>query len=53
VGDVSDLVDALLAKRFACNEWPDGASKTAALGAIDDVIAEIREEGAASKWVAD
>jgi hypothetical protein len=54
VDNVSDLVDALLAKRFACdNEWRDGASKTAALRAIDEIIAEIREEGTASKWLAD
>ena len=52
--DVSELVDALLAKRFACEkEWQDGPGKTAALRALDEVITEIRKAGTASKWLAD
>jgi hypothetical protein len=51
--DVSELTEVLEARRAACESWPEGANKTAMLAAIDEVIAEVREEGTASKfWLA-
>ena len=49
---MGEVIDALLAKRAVCAQWDEGAGKTAALEAIDEMIADLNEKGSASKWFA-
>ena len=50
---VGEVIDTLLARRAVCDQWPEGVGKTAALLAIDEIIEDIKEKGAASKWFAE
>ena len=49
---MNEVVAALVAKRAVCERWPEGAGKTAALAAIEEIIDDIEEKGAASVWLA-